>query len=162
MLFSFAFVFSPWYTMQDTEQTPATQWDIKWYHILWNDKCRIWIRLMYWQRHSIASPLGRAMEWLLWIFFGEKLCYSEVQLYIQHRNNPTVGHGFIWRWGQSEDFLASLSILSSKALPSEVNANYRQVSNIRRTLVGNKIFDHSDVVRVSAVGAAPTTSSFST
>ena len=40
--------------------------------------------------------------------------------------------------------------------------NYRQVSNIRRTLVGNQIVDHSDVVGASPVGAAPTTSSFST
>ena len=40
--------------------------------------------------------------------------------------------------------------------------NYRQVSNISRTLVGNKIVDHSDVVGASPVGAAPTTSSFST
>ena len=39
---------------------------------------------------------------------------------------------------------------------------YRQVSNIRRTLVGNKIVDHSDVVGASPVGTAPTTSSFST
>ena len=39
---------------------------------------------------------------------------------------------------------------------------YRQVSNIRRTLIGNKIVDHSDVVGASPVGAAPTTSSFST
>ena len=39
---------------------------------------------------------------------------------------------------------------------------YRQVSNISRTLVGNKIVDHSDVVGASPVGAAPTTSSFST
>ena len=39
---------------------------------------------------------------------------------------------------------------------------YRQVSNIRHTLVGNKIVDHSDVVGASPVGAAPTTSSFST
>ena len=39
---------------------------------------------------------------------------------------------------------------------------YRQVSNIRRTLVVNKIVDHSDVVGASPVGAAPTTSSFST
>ena len=39
---------------------------------------------------------------------------------------------------------------------------YRQVSNIRRTLVGNKIVDYSDVVGASPVGAAPTTSSFST
>ena len=38
----------------------------------------------------------------------------------------------------------------------------RQVSNIRRALVGNKIVDHSDVVGASPVGAAPTTSSFST
>ena len=39
---------------------------------------------------------------------------------------------------------------------------YRKTSNIRRTLVGNKIIDHSDVVGASPVGAAPTTSSFST
>ena len=39
---------------------------------------------------------------------------------------------------------------------------YRQVSNIRRTLVGNNIVDHSDVVGASPVGAAPTASSFST
>ena len=39
---------------------------------------------------------------------------------------------------------------------------YRKVSNIGRTLVGNKIVDHSDVVGASPVGAAATTSSFST
>ena len=40
--------------------------------------------------------------------------------------------------------------------------SYRQTSNIRRTLEGNKIVDHSDIVAASPVGAAPTTSSFST
>ena len=39
---------------------------------------------------------------------------------------------------------------------------YRKTSNISLTLVGNKIVDHSDVVGASPVGAAPTTSSFST
>ena len=39
---------------------------------------------------------------------------------------------------------------------------YRQVSNIRGTLVGNKIVDHSDVVGASTVGAAQTASSLST
>ena len=39
---------------------------------------------------------------------------------------------------------------------------YRQTSNISRTWVGNKIIDHSDVIRASPVVAAPTTSSFST
>ena len=38
---------------------------------------------------------------------------------------------------------------------------YRQVSNIRCTLVGNKIVDHSGAVGASPVGAAPITSSFS-
>ena len=40
--------------------------------------------------------------------------------------------------------------------------NYRQTSNIKSTLLGNIIADHSDVVGASPVGAAPTTSSFST
>ena len=39
---------------------------------------------------------------------------------------------------------------------------YRKTTNINRTLVGNKIVDHSDVVGASPVGAAPTASSFST
>ena len=46
-------------------------------------------------------------------------------------------------------------------LPGIVDEIYRQVSNISRTLVGNLIGDHSDVVGASPVGAAPTTSSFS-
>ena len=47
-------------------------------------------------------------------------------------------------------------------LKRTLSTEYRQVSNIRRTLVGNKIVDHSDVVGASPVGAAPTTSSLST
>ena len=42
------------------------------------------------------------------------------------------------------------------------NLTYHKVSNIRHTLVGNIIVAHSDVVGASPVGAAPTTSSFST
>ena len=38
------------------------------------------------------------------------------------------------------------------------NQYYRQTSNISRTLAGNKIVDHSDVVGASPAGAAPTTS----
>ena len=38
----------------------------------------------------------------------------------------------------------------------------RKTSNINRTLVGNKIVDNSDIVGASPVGAAPTSSSFST
>ena len=39
---------------------------------------------------------------------------------------------------------------------------YRKSSNISRALVGNKIAENSDVVGALPVGAAPTTSSFST
>ena len=39
---------------------------------------------------------------------------------------------------------------------------YHQIPNISRILVANKIVDHSGVVGASPVGAAPTTSSFST
>ena len=44
----------------------------------------------------------------------------------------------------------------------QVYGIYRKTSNINRTLVGNIIVDNSDVVGASPVGAAPTTSSFST
>ena len=39
---------------------------------------------------------------------------------------------------------------------------YRQTSNTSRTLIGNKLVDHSDVDETSPVGAGPTISSFST
>ena len=39
---------------------------------------------------------------------------------------------------------------------------YRQTSNISHILIGNRIFDHSDVVGALPAGAAPTTFSFAT
>ena len=47
-------------------------------------------------------------------------------------------------------------------LPPEPMMNYSKTFNISCTLSGNKIVDNSDVVGASSVGAAPTTSSFST
>ena len=55
----------------------------------------------------------------------------------------------------------SLSIIHKKyfiSCPGE--RRYCQTSNIKCTLTGNKIVDHSDVVGASPVGAAPITSSF--
>ena len=61
-------------------------------------------------------------------------------------------------------YLVLLSVDSKTRLQGMhlFDLTYRKVSNIRRTLVCNKIVDHSDVVGASPVGAAPTTSSFST
>ena len=49
-----------------------------------------------------------------------------------------------------------------KLLQDYLKFDYRQTSNIRRTLLGNKIVGNSDVVGESRVSAARTTSSFST
>ena len=68
-------------------------------------------------------------------------------IFATFENNPSTSADFVKRT-QGERHLSF--------------SKYRHVSNIRRTLVGNKIFDHSDVVGASPVGAAPTTSSFST
>ena len=59
-------------------------------------------------------------------------------------------------------FLAKKICIKPLRMPSYCHFNYRQVSNIRRTLVRNKLVDHSDIVGASPVGAAPTTSSWST
>ena len=44
----------------------------------------------------------------------------------------------------------------------DIDDSYRQTSYVGRTLVGNKIMDHPDVFGATPVGAAPTTSQFST
>ena len=46
--------------------------------------------------------------------------------------------------------------------PHVRKSNYRKTYFTRRALIGNKVVDHSNVVGASPVGAAPTTSSFST
>ena len=58
-------------------------------------------------------------------------------------------------------YLFLYTIVKSK-LEDVLELNYRQTSNSSHTLVGNKIVDHSDEVGASPLGAAPTTSSFST
>ena len=57
--------------------------------------------------------------------------------------------------GQKHDVACSTAMI-------QVEDNYLQTSNISRTLVGNGIVDHSDVVGALPGGTAPTTSSFST
>ena len=60
-------------------------------------------------------------------------------------------------------FVCAQCVTGYNALDGEpcTGNKYRQTSDISRTLVGNKIVDHPDVVGASPVGAALTTSSFS-
>ena len=58
--------------------------------------------------------------------------------------------------------LTALHCHTSLANEGQVSIEICQTSNISHTLVGNKIVDHSGVVRASPIDAAPTISSFST
>ena len=91
------------------------------------------------------SEQGRLL-WSIWIM---KLIEVQLNLHwisMSVATGRSVGH-VTWLCCQLCDWLVQI---------------YRKTSNIRRTFVGNKIVDHSDVVGASPVGAAPTTSSFST
>ena len=89
-------------------------------------------------------------------------------MYMLRRNRPCLNEIDVhWTLGQSSNQASSrhepLSFGVVSRTPKEpVNKEYRQLSNIIRTLVGNTIVDHLDVVGASPVGAAPTASSFST
>ena len=90
------------------------------------------------QSRNILSPVSKELDKGLWSFccqLPDTFCYGSVQ-----------------DW-----FISIANIQEIMQF-----CTYRKVSNIGRILVGNKIVDHSDVVGASPVGAAPTTSSFST
>ena len=76
---------------------------------------------------------------------------------IHSRNSAFINPSWASLYKQSNNFVDIYN-----KLIIVLNINYRQISNIRRTLIGNKTVDHSDVVGASPVGAAPTTSSSST
>ena len=59
---------------------------------------------------------------------------------------------------QGSEIADSIVLITIEYIPRNI---YPKTSHIRRTLVGINIVDHSDVVGASPVGAAPTTSSFS-
>ena len=71
------------------------------------------------------------------------------------KTNRLNGYRRVRYIGKSHDHL-------SISEPTSKKWYYRQTSNISRTSVGNTIVDHSDVFGAAPVGAAPTTSSFST
>ena len=66
---------------------------------------------------------------------------------------------------KQQSFVSIIDNLFCKALMGnrvKVIGGYHQTSDIRCTLVANKIVDRSDVVGTSPVGAALATSSFTT
>ena len=87
--------------------------------------------------------------------------------WIQDVKHLSLGFGAPYIDGLAQDCSNSianaLELLQSCTKPLILEIlQYRKVSNIRRTLGGNKIIDNSDVVGASPVGGVPTSSSFST
>ena len=74
-------------------------------------------------------------------------------------------------WGRTNIYLHVISFLPAETARTVYTIplddmlfilTYRQTSDVSRTIVGNKTVGHSDIVGVSPVGAALTTSSYST
>ena len=77
---------------------------------------------------------------------------------------PVIPHTKGQQRGKCFDLMTSSLFLLPIGFMIHIHAlvSYRKTSNISRTLQGNKIVHHSDVVGASPAGAAPTTSSIST
>ena len=97
-----------------------------------------------------------------------KNCDTKLQPHHPGANEITAVISASWSAGavmtnfQTGPWRVSIPHTYTKNMIIWLKEYYRQVSDISRTFVGNKIVDHSDVVGASPVGAAPTTSSFST
>ena len=88
------------------------------------------------------------------------LLLHSMHAYILHTIETNKNFLYIFRKEPPLCWLIGISIFPAYIVQGEIY--YRKTSNISRTLVGNKTVDNSDVVGASPVGAAPTTSSFST
>ena len=119
----------------------------------------IWLFFFTHPKHNLTHPrlrdgwLGRAPKNSLLLrklkfiyFFGpDEKCIELQNLHLLQNYKPDIDYSW---------FIC-------QELPPPP-PKYRKTSNISCTFVGNKIVDNSDVVGASPVGAAPTTSSFST
>ena len=103
-----------------------------------------------------------SVEVMVCCLFGNKPLPQPMLTYCQ------LDPGNQCQWNLSQKMIWKLSVIW-KCLQQKVSRfvqcftwRHRQTSNISSLLVGNKTVDHSDVVGASTVGAAPTSSSFST
>ena len=107
-----------------------------------------------------------------WRHFPWHRSYFECRSFACCANKPlciffhAVVTGPLWRRGSCFwHGKPTLGYRVATALPRsrfniKLSREYHQFSNTSRTIVGNEIVDHSDVVGASPVGTAPTTPSF--
>ena len=107
-----------------------------------------------------SSPCTQGTPIDVYIFIGPIMTIAAPVGVWTPQSNKQVICRHIVKYGKVEPYF-SLAI-GARWYTSIGMSNYHQTSNINRTLLGNKIVDHPDVVGASPIGAAPTTSSFST
>ena len=99
---------------------------------------------------------GAVDEYICWQFISHWGNYFINEHVLLIYSGAIICNSFeVWA---SVDFIYKCPIFKRVA----VGLDYRKTSYISRTSVGDEIVDNSDVVGASPVGAAPTTSSFST
>ena len=107
------------------------------------------------------------LEWILrtnevkWSKSLQKLTEAQILGIISFVRNihPSLPIVFMYFTEHKSEAIVPITNVNTIGEPKN---KYRKTFNIRRTLIGYKLVDHSDVVGESPVGAAPTTSIFST
>ena len=147
---------------------------ISWFHSVWFISSSPWALFQY--KYRVSGYGIRMLKIRRYLYIETGPGELNFMLHYITSNNSvkpvSLKYEFVWHHNTAMDWSTANNngerILSSNVrfIPCvRINKNvheiiYRQVSNIRNTLVGNKIVDHSDVVGASPVSAAPTTSSF--
>ena len=88
--------------------------------------------------------------------------YINKQHYVTNLLRILLSSVFIFKHGQTIAlYMHFLRDKNSRGyIDSTIYYRYRQICTISRTLLGNKLGDHSDVIGASPVGAFPTASSY--
>ena len=126
-----------------------------WFKFPWNVSPRI--PFIAWRRSGDLNQWRHSLSTQICISRPSK---SQIQIFAKFSiYNIHFGCDFVLHGACSYHFRCECKITERLGYRENI---YRQVFNIRRTLVSNKIVDHSDVIGASPVGAAPTISSFPT
>ena len=93
------------------------------------------------------------MRWIIFDEIGKIFAFLDTEIFRCGRQGPMFA---------TVNNMSTDDLTTQGASASTTMLLIYQISNIRRTFAGNQIVDHSDVAGASPIGAAPTTSSFST
>ena len=130
------------------------------------DNC-FWYQTLYTCTSLYSQPPDfTSTGHVVYLTFTSDWLITGAGFYIKTDVADTPGRS--WSWDAEQPMSPWWSLMTWRQIathqqpPLTVIVMYRQSSIIRRSLVGNNIVDHSDVVGAAPVSTAPTTSAFST